>query len=366
MTREAVKNAINAHDPMLIIFLDAKDMSVLNDDEYDFEVDLICRCVAKCGGSCSVERLAEIVRTVFAETFGGEDFTTLAKTFEQIAEEILRDTSTGGIDVAEVKPFADDATDDYKDLYVAAEEKIFARLFDTATPAISDTTLEDSQRDAERAIMESIFAEKTRQIQRECLEILETTYRGAIPQLKFGSPFELLVAVILSAQCTDKRVNQITQILFPLANTPEKILRLGQVRLEEIIRPCGLSRSKAKHITETAQILIDKYGGEVPSEFDELIKLPGVGRKTANVVTSVAFKNPAIAVDTHVFRVANRTKLAEGKTPLEVERGLQEVIPREKWSDAHHWLIWHGRGICKARNPKCDVCPLSKVCPSST
>lgn len=200
----------------------------------------------------------------------------------------------------------------------------------------------------------------------EELRLLEERYRGAVPQLKFNSPFELLVAVILSAQCTDKRVNLVTQELFPLANTPEKILQLGQARLEEIIRPCGLSRSKAKHITASAQILIDDYGGEVPSDFDELIKLPGVGRKTANVVTSVAFKTPAIAVDTHVFRVANRTKLAEGKTPLEVERGLQKIIPREKWSDAHHWLIWHGREVCRARNPKCDVCPLSKVCPSST
>ena len=199
----------------------------------------------------------------------------------------------------------------------------------------------------------------------EELRILEQTYRGAVPQLKFDSAFELLIAVILSAQCTDKRVNQITQILFPIANTPEKILQLGQSRLEEIIKPCGLSRSKAKHIVATAQILIDSYGGEVPSDFDELIKLPGVGRKTANVVTSVAFKTPAIAVDTHVFRLANRMKLAEGNTPLEVELGLQKIIPRDKWSEAHHWLIWHGREICKARNPKCGDCPLSKVCPSS-
>ena len=203
-------------------------------------------------------------------------------------------------------------------------------------------------------------------IKREQLRILEETYRGAVPQLKFGSAFELLVAVILSAQCTDKRVNQVTQVLFPIANTPEKILQLGQARLEEIIKPCGLSRSKSKHIVETAQILLENYGGEVPSDFDELIKLPGVGRKTANVVTSVAFKNPAIAVDTHVFRLANRMKLAEGNTPFEVEIGLQKIIPREKWSDAHHWLIWHGREVCKARNPKCKDCPLSKVCPSST
>ena len=202
-------------------------------------------------------------------------------------------------------------------------------------------------------------------IKLEELNILEETYRGAVPQLKFDSVFELLVAVILSAQCTDKRVNQVTHILFPIANTPEKILQLGQPKLEEIIKPCGYFRAKAKHIIGSAQILIDDYGGEVPSEFDELIKLPGVGRKTANVVTSVAFKNPAIAVDTHVFRLSNRMKLAEGNTPLEVELGLQKIIPREKWSDAHHWLIWHGREVCKARNPKCNACPLSKVCPSA-
>ena len=202
-------------------------------------------------------------------------------------------------------------------------------------------------------------------ILQEELRILEETYRGAIPELKFNSVFELLIAVILSVQCTDKRVNQVTQILFPIANTPEKILQLGQSKLEEIIKPCGYFRAKAKHIIESAQILIENYGGEVPSDFDELIKLPGVGRKTANVVTSVAFKTPAIAVDTHVFRLANRMKLAEGNTPLEVELGLQKIIPREKWADAHHWLIWHGREICKARNPKCKDCPLSQVCPSS-
>ena len=200
---------------------------------------------------------------------------------------------------------------------------------------------------------------------REELRILEETYAGAVPQLKFDSVFELLVAVILSAQCTDKRVNEVTKILFPIANTPEKILQLGQSKLEEIIRPCGYFRAKAKHIVGTSEILLSDYGGEVPSEFDELIKLPGVGRKTANVVTSVAFKNPAIAVDTHVFLLANRMKLAEGKTPLEVETGLQKIIPREKWSDAHHWLIWHGREICSARKPKCEICPLSKVCPAT-
>ena len=199
----------------------------------------------------------------------------------------------------------------------------------------------------------------------EELRILEETYRGAIPELKFNSTFELLVAVILSAQCTDKRVNQVTEILFPIANTPKKILELGQIELEKIIKPCGYFHAKAKHIIATSKMLLENYGGEVPADFDELVKLPGVGRKTANVVTSVAFKNPAIAVDTHVFRLSNRLKLAEGKTPLEVEIGLQKIIPREKWSDAHHWLIWHGREICKARNPKCADCPLQKVCPSS-
>jgi len=199
----------------------------------------------------------------------------------------------------------------------------------------------------------------------EELKILEETYAGAIPELKFNSAFELLVAVILSAQCTDKRVNLVTAKLFPVANTPQKILALGQTELEEIIKPCGYFHSKAKHIILTSEKLLKEYGGEVPSDFDELIKLPGVGRKTANVVTSVAFKNPAIAVDTHVFRLSNRMKLAEGKTPLEVELGLQKIIPKEKWSAAHHWLIWHGRLICTSRSPKCKDCPLNKICPSS-
>jgi len=199
----------------------------------------------------------------------------------------------------------------------------------------------------------------------EELKILEETYAGAIPELKFNSAFELLIAVILSAQCTDKRVNIVTAELFPIANTPEKILQLGQTKLEEIIRPCGYFRAKAKHIILTSEKILSEYGGEVPADFDELIKLPGVGRKTANVVTSVAFKNPAIAVDTHVFRIANRTKIAEGSTPLEVELGLQKIIPKEKWSAAHHWLIWHGRLICSSRSPKCKDCPLNKICPSS-
>ena len=197
----------------------------------------------------------------------------------------------------------------------------------------------------------------------ERLKILEATYGGAKPELKFGSAFELLIAVILSAQCTDRQVNATTPQLFSAANTPSAMLELGQARLEELIRPCGFYRTKAKNILGACRMLVDDFNGEVPSTFDELIKLPGVGRKTANVVVSVAFKASAIAVDTHVFRIANRLKLAEGKTPLEVELGLQKVIPKEKWSDAHHRLIWHGRKLCKARAPLCSKCPLKNCCP---
>ena len=197
------------------------------------------------------------------------------------------------------------------------------------------------------------------------LELLEQTYLNAIPQLTFSSPFELLVAVILSAQCTDRQVNKVTAELFPIANTPEKILELGVENLKTIIKPCGFYRSKAKHIVATSKILLEKYDSNVPRTFDGLIELPGVGRKTANVVLSIEFKIPAIAVDTHVFRVANRLKLAEGQTPLEVELGLQRVIPKDKWSAAHHWLIWHGRLLCHSRKPNCSECPLNEICPSN-
>ena len=205
----------------------------------------------------------------------------------------------------------------------------------------------------------------TEELKEKQLSILEQTYAGAVPELIFNSTFELLISVILSAQCTDKRVNAVTAELFPVANTPHQFLALGQAKLETLIKPCGFFRTKAKNILATCQKLVDDFNGEVPESFDELVKLPGVGRKTANVVTSVAFKKPAIAVDTHVFRIANRLQLATGETPLEVELGLQQVIPREKWSDAHHWLIWHGRKLCKARQPLCLQCPLIKVCPSA-
>ncbi len=204
----------------------------------------------------------------------------------------------------------------------------------------------------------------TKKIREKQLEILEETYRGAKPELHFSNPFELLIAVILSAQCTDKRVNITTARLFKKAATPAAIVALGLSGLEEEIKDCGLFRNKAKNIMATCRTLVEEFGGEVPSDYDTLLKLPGVGRKTANVVTSVAFGRPAIAVDTHVFRIANRLKLAVGETPLAVEKGLMKVIPREKWSAAHHWLIYHGRRVCKANRPLCGECPLADVCPS--
>ena len=204
----------------------------------------------------------------------------------------------------------------------------------------------------------------TKAVREQQIAILEETYRGVKPALKFRNPFELLIAVILSAQCTDVRVNVVTERLFAKAPTPEAIIGMGLGALEEEIRDCGLFRNKAKNIMAACHLLLQEYGGQVPEDFEALQKLPGVGRKTANVVMSVAFGYPAIAVDTHVFRVANRLKLAAGSTPLEVEKGLQKAIPREKWSAAHHWLIWHGRKLCKARSPLCGECPLQQVCPS--
>ena len=205
----------------------------------------------------------------------------------------------------------------------------------------------------------------TKKVKDEMLTILENTYKDTKSALNFNNPFELLIAVILSAQCTDKRVNVTTARLFAKANTPEAILNMGVENLENEIRDCGLFRNKAKNIIATCHKLCSDYNGQVPSDFDELLKLPGVGRKTANVVSSIAFNRPAIAVDTHVFRVSNRLRLAEGATPNEVEKGLQKAIPMEKWSDAHHWLIWHGRKICRARKPLCGECPLKELCPSA-
>lgn len=204
----------------------------------------------------------------------------------------------------------------------------------------------------------------TKKMKDEMVAILGEVYREVKPALVFRNPFELLVAVILSAQCTDKRVNVTTARLFQRAATPKAIVEMGLDALQEEIRDCGLFRNKAKNIMATCQTLVEKYGGEVPEDYEALLKLPGVGRKTANVVTSIAFGRDAIAVDTHVFRVANRLQLAVGETPIDVEKGLQKAIPKDKWSAAHHWLIWHGRLVCKSLRPRCEDCPLARLCPS--
>jgi endonuclease-3 len=175
--------------------------------------------------------------------------------------------------------------------------------------------------------------------------------------------FTLLVAVILSAQSTDAGVNKATKSLFPLADTPEKMLALGLDGLISHIKTIGLYPSKAKNIMAMTQILMDRFSGQIPRTREELESLPGVGRKTANVVLNVAFHEPTLPVDTHIFRVANRLKLATGKTPLEVERGLEAVIPLDRRVHAHHWLILHGRYVCKARTPQCPTCLIRDLCP---
>jgi endonuclease-3 len=181
-------------------------------------------------------------------------------------------------------------------------------------------------------------------------------------ELEYSTPFELLVAVVLSAQATDKGVNLATRKLFPKANTPEKILALGEAGLKDYIKTIGLYQGKAKHIIQTCRLLIEQHGSQVPVSREELEKLPGVGRKTANVILNVAFGQPTMAVDTHIFRVANRTGIAPGKTPLEVERKLLRQVPAEFRQHAHHWLILHGRYICQARKPQCFRCPILELC----
>lgn len=181
-------------------------------------------------------------------------------------------------------------------------------------------------------------------------------------ELEYSTVFELLAAVLLSAQATDAGVNKATRRLFPVANTPEAILALGQEGLEEYIKTIGLYRSKAKHLIEACRILVEKHGGQVPRDREALESLPGVGRKTANVVLNVAFGEEAMAVDTHIFRVSNRTGLAPGKTPLEVEQKLMRRVPKAYLQDGHHWLILHGRYVCVARLPKCWQCAVARWC----
>lgn len=191
--------------------------------------------------------------------------------------------------------------------------------------------------------------------------ILDETFPNARCELDFGSVFELLVAVILSAQCTDRRVNVVTRELFKTADTPEAFAAMKQEELEKAIYSCGFYRNKAKNIIAAAKAITER-GGEVPNSFDELLKLPGVGRKTANVVYDVGFGGDGIPVDTHVFRVSNRLGIAPGKTPREVEDKLLEIIPEGNRNRAHHQLIFLGRYRCKAISPQCDDCPLNEYC----
>jgi endonuclease-3 len=201
-------------------------------------------------------------------------------------------------------------------------------------------------------------AEKRREIFRRLAEAIP----NPTTELQHSSTFELLIAVILSAQATDKGVNIATAKLYPVANTPQAILALGVEGLEHYIKTIGLYRSKAKNVIATCRILVDQYGGEVPDNREALESLPGVGRKTANVILNTAFGHPTIAVDTHIFRLGNRIGLAPGKTPLEVEQKLVKTTPKEYLHDAHHLLILHGRYICVARKPKCSDCVINDLC----
>jgi endonuclease-3 len=198
--------------------------------------------------------------------------------------------------------------------------------------------------------------------QKSIIKRLAAEYADARSALRYSGPFELLIAVILSAQCTDKRVNIITARLFPRYGSPAAFADMPVAELEVLIRDCGLFHAKAKNIKAACRMLVDKFAGKVPDNMDDLVSLPGVGRKTANVVLSQAFGVPAIAVDTHVFRVAHRLGLAAGADADKTERELQELLPKRSWSAAHHWLIWHGRLVCRARNPLCGKCLLADLC----
>lgn len=197
---------------------------------------------------------------------------------------------------------------------------------------------------------------------RKVMELLRAQNPDPKSELNFKSSFELLVAVVLSAQATDKSVNLATAKLFAEADTPEAVAALGVDGLIPYIKTIGLYKNKAKNVVRLCEILRDEYDSRVPDDFDELVKLPGVGRKTANVVLNVAFGRPTIAVDTHIFRVSNRTGLAKGKTPDEVEDRLMKVIPEEFLQNAHHYILLHGRYVCTARNPSCEKCVISDFC----
>ena len=200
------------------------------------------------------------------------------------------------------------------------------------------------------------------QTNEKILAELARLYPDARPALSYNTPYELLVAVILSAQCTDERVNKVTAELFREHNTPATMLELTQEDLEKYIFSCGFYRNKAAHILSASRDIVEKFGGEVPRDFEALKTLDGVGQKTANVVWAVAFGGDAIAVDTHVFRVSNRLGLACANNPLKTEEQLKEAIPRSDWSKAHHWLIYHGRRVCHSQRPDCGNCTLKEMC----
>lgn len=197
-----------------------------------------------------------------------------------------------------------------------------------------------------------------------CLDILEETYPDAHCELDHKSPFELLVATILSAQCTDIRVNKVTSEMFKKYNKPEDFANMDINKLEGLIKECGLFRNKAKNIKASSSVILENYNGEVPNTISELMKLPGVGKKTANVVASTAFGVPAIAVDTHVFRVSNRIGFVHEKNVLDTEKALQNKIDKSRWTKAHHLFIFHGRRCCTARSPRCESCNINKICRS--
>ncbi|NCC23201.1 MAG: endonuclease III [Alphaproteobacteria bacterium] len=197
---------------------------------------------------------------------------------------------------------------------------------------------------------------------REFFRRLQSANPAPKTELNYTNPFTLLVAVVLSAQATDKGVNKATPALFAAADTPEKMLALGEEKIRDYIKTIGLFNSKAKNVHALSKMLVEEYGGDIPRRREDLVKLPGVGRKTANVVLNVAFGERTIAVDTHIFRVSNRTGLAPGKTPEKVEEALEAVVPDEFLQDAHHWLILHGRYTCTARKPNCLECPVRDLC----
>ncbi|SPA24189.1 endonuclease III; DNA glycosylase/apyrimidinic (AP) lyase, acts on 5-formyluracil and 5-hydroxymethyluracil [Cupriavidus taiwanensis] len=197
---------------------------------------------------------------------------------------------------------------------------------------------------------------------RAIFETLREVNPAPTTELEYSSPFELLIAVLLSAQATDVGVNKATRRLFPVAHTPRQMLELGEAGLSEYIKTIGLYKTKARHVIETCRILVERHGGKVPAEREALEALPGVGRKTANVVLNTAFGQPTIAVDTHIFRVSNRTGLAPGKNVDIVEQKLLKCVPHEFLHDAHHWLILHGRYVCKARKPECWHCAIETLC----